>query len=158
MTESGGVDRGRVRVGLLVARFNSMITQQLREGAEASLLEAGVAESSIQVLEVPGAWELPQAARRAADTGRFDALIAIGCVIRGDTAHFDYVAGEACYGLGAVARAVDIPVVFGVLTTENMAQAQERANRSAGNKGHEFATSALEMIDLYEMLPEMGQL
>ncbi len=136
-----------VSVAVLVARFNSVITEELRAGCVEGLIEHGVGEADIHVAYVPGAWELPQAARRAAAAGSFDAIVALGCVIRGETSHFDYVAGEASTGLGAVARSIDVPLIFGVLTTDTMGQAEARAVRTRGNKGRELAVSALAMID-----------
>ena len=137
------------RVALVVARFNSMITEQLLTGARATLADAGIPDEACEVFYVPGAWELPQAARRLGRSGRFHAIVALGCVIRGDTAHFDFVAGGASDGLGAVARELDIPVIFGVLTTENPEQALDRADVMGADKGGEAARSALEMMDLY---------
>ncbi len=136
------------RIALLVARFNNMITEQLLAGAREHLLARGVPEDRITVLYVPGAWELPQAARRIADLGGYDAIVAIGCVIRGETAHFDYVAGQASDGLGRVALTAKIPVIFGVLATENGEQAMERADVLGANKGAEFAQAALDMLRL----------
>ncbi|GMR13297.1 MAG: 6,7-dimethyl-8-ribityllumazine synthase [Gemmatimonadota bacterium] len=136
-----------VRVAVLVARFNSSITDELRAGCIEGLIEHGVAQADIHVGYVPGAWELPQAAITAASAARFDAIVALGCVIRGETSHFDYVAGEAASGLGAVARSIDIPLIFGVLTTDTVEQAEARAARDRGNKGRESALSALGMID-----------
>lgn len=138
------------RVALLVARFNSMVTGQLERGARERLRDAGVRAESVTALYVPGAWDLPQAARRIAATGRYDAIIAIGCVIRGETAHFDHVAGHASDGLGRVALMADIPIVFGVLTTDDVEQAIVRADPRGANKGAEFAEAALEMLTLYE--------
>ena len=138
------------RVALLVARFNSMVTGQLEWGARERLRDAGVRAECITALYVPGAWDLPQAARRVAATGRYDVIIAIGCVIRGETAHFDHVAGHASDGLGRVSLKVDIPIVFGVLTTDDAEQAVARADPSGANKGAEFAEAALEMLTLYE--------
>lgn len=136
-----------VRVAVLVARFNPSITDELRAGCVEGFIEHGVSEADIHVAYVPGAWELPQAARTAAATARFDAVVALGCVIRGDTSHFEYVAGEATTGLGAVARSIDVPLIFGVLTTDTVEQAEARAARTRGNKGRELAVSALGMID-----------
>ena len=119
MAEGSG---GRARIALLVARFNNMVTEQLLTGARDRLLEEGVSEDRIAVFRVPGAWELPQAARGIARSGRFDVIVALGCVIRGETPHFDYVAGNASEGLGQVALASEIPVVFGVLTTDDAQQ------------------------------------
>ncbi len=138
------------RVALLVARFNSLVTGHLERGARERLREAGVAAVSITSLYVPGAWDLPQAAMRVAASGRYDVVIAIGCVIRGETAHFDYVAGHASDGLGQVALTTGIPIVFGVLTTDSAEQAVARADPLGANKGAEFADGALEMLALYD--------
>ncbi len=143
-----------LRIALLVARFNSMVTEQMLEGARQRLLARGLASENIVVLYVPGAWDLPQAARRIADSRRYDAIVAIGCVIRGETAHFDYVAGHASDGLGQVALTAGIPVVFGVLTTDTGEQAMLRANVYGTDKGGEFAESALAMLSLYASHPE----
>ncbi len=146
MSDSG-VARGPA-IALLTADFNNMVTGQLLEGARSRLLARGVTEDRITVLRVPGAWDLPQAAHWIWRSGRFDAIIAIGCVIRGETAHFDYVAGNASEGLGQVARAADIPVVFGVLTTDTAEQALARSDPRAGNRGGEFAEAALTLLAL----------
>lgn len=145
---------GNVRIGLLVARFNNLVTEQLLAGARERLLALGIGEDSVAVNHVPGAWDLPPAARRMADSGRYDAVIAIGCVIRGETAHFDYVAGNASDGLGQVALSADIPVVFGVLTTDNAQQALARADTDGANRGGEFAEAALMLLDLYAAHPD----
>ncbi len=146
-----GVERN-VDVALLVARFNNVFTERLLDGARRKLLEEGVPEDRIAVLRVPGAWDLPQAALKAARSGRYAAIVAIGCVIRGETAHFDHVASHASDGLGRVALETGIPVVFGVLTTENAEQASERADPLEGDRGGEFAEAALSLIELYESL------
>ena len=143
-------------IGLLVARFNNLVTEQLLEGARARLLAEGIPAERIRVLHVPGAWDLPQGARRMADSGEYDAIIAIGCVIRGETSHFDYVAGHASDGLGTVALSAGIPVVFGVLTTDNGQQAMARADAGGANKGGEFAEAALMLLDLYDAHPTDG--
>ena len=143
-----------MRIGLLVARFNNLVTEQLLAGARERLLAEGVPEDKVSVSHVPGAWDLPQAARRMADSGRYDAIIAIGCVIRGETAHFDYVAGNASDGLGQVALSAGIPVVFGVLTTDNAQQAMARADMGGTNRGGEFAEAALTLLDLYHAHPD----
>lgn len=140
------------RVGIIAARFNGDVTGEMLDGCRSALEEFGVEPDAVDVYWVPGSWELPQAARRIAAQTRHDALIALGCVIRGETAHFDYVAHEASSGLGAVAREIDIPLLFGVLTTETPEQAWARASREEGNKGRELALSALHMIGLYEGL------
>jgi len=145
------VGTGR-RVALVVARFNGTITEHLVDGARDCLLRHGVADGDIDLIRVPGAWELPAVAARVAGLHRHDAIIALGCVIRGATPHFDLVAGEASSGLGAVAREQSIPVIFGVLTTDTIEQAVERSGTKAGNKGWDAALSALELINLYGSL------
>jgi 6,7-dimethyl-8-ribityllumazine synthase len=145
-------ERRRGRIAILVARFNSMVTEQLREGAERALAAAGIAEEDVGVFYVPGAWELPQAATRLADRGGWDAIVTLGCVIRGETAHFDFVAGAANDGLGALARNTDIPIIFGVLTTENPEQALDRADIDGADKGGEAARAALDMMELYDRI------
>ncbi len=142
------------RIGIIAAHFNSDVTEEMLEGCQSTLEEFGVDGGAVDVYWVPGAWELPQAARRIAALNRHDALIALGCVIRGETPHFDYVAGEASSGLGAVAREIDIPLLFGVLTTDTPDQAWARASREEGNKGRDLARSALHMIGLYEGLED----
>lgn len=136
----------------MVSRYNGPVTEQLLQGARDCLARHGVDAEDVDVYRVPGAWELPQAVRRIVDLGRHDALVALGCVIRGATPHFEFVAGEAARGLGAVARTAEVPVAFGVLTTDTVEQARERAGTGADNKGWEAALSALEMADLYEGL------
>ena len=142
----------RLRVALLAARFNSLVTEQLLEGAREHLLDQGVSAGRIAVYRVPGAWELPQAAQQIANSGKHDALVAIGCVIRGETAHFELVAAQANEGLGQVALAAPIPVVFGVLATDDAEQAMARASRDAADQGAEFAQAALDMVALYRTL------
>lgn len=143
--------RGR-RFAVVVARFNQDVTDRLLEGARACLEEHGADPDAVEVHWVPGAWELPQAAAWLTERGGLDALITLGCVIRGETPHFEYVSQEATRGLGAVARASDIPVVFGVLTTENHAQAMARAGDGVENKGYEVTLAALEMVELRRRL------
>ncbi|HEV2131204.1 MAG TPA: 6,7-dimethyl-8-ribityllumazine synthase [Longimicrobiaceae bacterium] len=153
MIEHHGQLRGEGRrFGIAIGRFNEFITRQLLAGARDCLLRHGVADEDIEVAWVPGAWEVPAALRRLARTGRFDALIALGAVVRGATPHFDYVAGEAAHGSSAVAAAADLPVSFGVLTTDTLEQAIERAGTKAGNKGWDAALAALEMVDLFARL------
>jgi 6,7-dimethyl-8-ribityllumazine synthase len=150
VTEIQGQIRGEGRrFGIVVSRFNDLITRALLGGARDGLAQHGTAPADIEVVWVPGAWELPGTARRLARSGRYDAVIAIGCVIRGATPHFDYVAGAAATGLAAVGAEVDIPVVFGVLTTETIEQAIERAGTKAGNRGWDAAMTAMEMADVY---------
>ncbi len=149
----GSLVAPNAKIAVVVARFNSFINESLVEGAVDALKRVGqVKEENITLVRVPGAYELPLAARRLADSKKFDAIVALGTVIRGGTAHFEYVAGEASSGLGQVAMQADIPVAFGVLTTENIEQAIERAGTKAGNKGAEAALVALEMINLLDQI------
>ena len=148
----GAVDATGARVAVIVARFHSDITERLLAGALEALREHGAEDNAVDVIHVPGAWELPQTAARAVERGRFDAIITLGCVIRGETPHFDFVCQEATLGLGAVARASHIPVVFGVLTTDDAAQASARAVSGKDNKGYQAAMAALEMISVYRAL------
>lgn len=153
------VDGSARRVGIVVSRFNELITRELLAGAHACLVEHGVDDDDITTAWVPGAWEIPSVLRRMASLGRFDALIGLGAVIRGETAHFDFVAGGAADGSMAVAMEYDIPVVFGVLTTEDLEQAMERAGMHpnsipSDNKGREAALTALEMANLFDRLAE----
>jgi 6,7-dimethyl-8-ribityllumazine synthase len=139
---------GGRRFAIVASRFNELVTERLLAGARACLQNHGVASGDVDVISVPGAWELPIAAKLAADTRQYDAIIALGCVIRGDTPHFDYVAGPAAEGLARVSLAAGIPVAFGVLTTDDTAQALARAGGREGNKGWDAALTALEMADL----------
>jgi len=136
------------RVAILVSRYNELITSRLLEGALACCTEAGIPRAEVDVVWVPGAFELPVAAAAAAGTRRYACLVALGAVIRGDTSHFEYVAGEAARGLNAVAVQHGLPVGFGVLTVDTMQQAVDRAGGSAGNKGHEAAAAALQAADV----------
>ena len=151
--EFSGAPRGQGRrCAVLVSRFNEVITQRLLEGALDALVRHGVAFDDVDVVWVPGAWELPAAARRVAASERYDALVALGAVIRGDTPHFDYVAGEASRGLAAASADFDVPIAFGVLTCDTMAQAEARAGGEHGNKGWDSALAALEMADLFDQV------
>ena len=153
MAELSGVPRGEGRrVGVVVSRFNESITRALLEGALDALVRHGVKFDDIDVLWVPGAWELPLAARAAMSTERYDAIVALGAVIRGDTPHFDYVAGEASRGLADASVEGEIPVGFGVLTCDTMEQAEARAGGAHGNKGWDAALAALEMVELMQQL------
>ena len=136
------------RFGIVVARTNGLVTQRLLDGAVDCLVRHGAADGDITVLKVPGAYELPVVVQAACASKKYDALIALGCVIRGGTPHFEYVAGEASRGLGAAALEAGLPVAFGVLTCDNLEQALERAGAKGGNKGWEAAASAIEMTDL----------
>ena len=136
------------RIALLVSRFNSFVVESLLEGALDTLRRHGADERDLQVVRVPGAYEMPIAAQRLAASKRFEAIIALGAVIRGGTPHFEYVAGECTKGLSQVSLQHDIPIAFGVLTVDTIEQAIERAGTKAGNKGAEAALSAIEMINL----------
>lgn len=149
---SGSPEGTGRRVAVVVARFNEAITQKLLDGALDALTRHGVAYDDIDVLWVPGAWELPFAARRALASDRYDALVALGAVIRGDTPHFDYVAGECARGLAQASAELDFPVAFGVLTCDTMEQAEARSGGAHGNKGWDSALAALEMADLFGRL------
>jgi len=140
------------RIAIVISRFNGNVTGRLLAGARACLLERGVESTSIDEISVPGAWELPQASRWAADRGIYDAIIALGCVIRGETPHFDFVATAAADGLAEVSLGSRVPVTLGLLTTEDMDQALARAGGRYGNKGWEAAEAALEMAALRSLL------
>ena len=147
-TPSGG---GR-RFAVVAARFNESVTSRLVEGALDALTRHGAAYEDIDVIWVPGAWELPPATRRLLVAERYDALVALGAVIRGDTPHFDYVAGEASRGLATASAEFDVPIGFGVLTCDTMEQAEARAGGEHGNKGWDAAMAAMEMADLFQRL------
>ena len=142
------------RVAIVVSRFNQMIGESLLEGARSTLIEKGVAAPDILVARVPGAYELPVAAKVIARGGEYDAVICLGAVVRGETPHFDYVAGEAARGLTEVSLDTERPILFGVLTTDTMQQAVDRAGGRHGNKGEDTALGALEMVNLLDRLRE----
>jgi 6,7-dimethyl-8-ribityllumazine synthase len=153
MPELGGEVNGEGhRFLVLASRFNELVTDRLLEGARACLLQHGVAEGDLDVVRVPGAFELPGAAAAALRSGGYDGLVAVGCVIRGETPHFDYVAGEAARGLQTLALTHDVPIGFGLLTTDTSEQALARAGGEKGNKGWEAALTALEMVGIYGTL------
>ena len=137
-----------IKIGIVVARFNEFITSKLLSGAKDGLVRHEVKEENIDVAWVPGAFEIPLIASKMAGSGRYDAVICLGAVIRGSTTHYDYVCNEVSKGIAAVAMQSGIPVMFGVLTTENIEQAIERAGSKAGNKGYECALGAIEMVNL----------
>ncbi|HYM42469.1 MAG TPA: 6,7-dimethyl-8-ribityllumazine synthase [Steroidobacteraceae bacterium] len=143
--------RGR-RVALVAARFNDLIVDALVQGASATWLERGGAADDLAIVRVPGAFELPLAAARLAGSGRYEAVVALGCVIRGDTPHFEYVAGECARGLQQAALDTGVPIAFGVLTVETLEQARTRAAPGAGNKGAEAMDAALEMAALLKRI------
>jgi 6,7-dimethyl-8-ribityllumazine synthase len=154
VTDFQGTSRApeRLRVAVIVSRYHELVTGKLLDGARRALRDAQVAEAKVDVIWVPGAFELPVAAEAAAATGRYAAIVALGCVIRGETPHFDFVAGEAARGLGNVALAHRVAVGFGLLTTETQAQALARAGGAAGNKGQEAAEAALATADVLTRL------
>ena len=140
---------GGARFALVVSRFNDAITSRLREGARVALLEAGAAEDHVSAFAVPGAFELPQAARCIAETGRYDAIVCLGCVIRGETPHFEYISAAVAHGLMEASGETGVPMAFGVLTTDSWEQAEARAGDGRDNKGFEAAAAALEMAALF---------
>ncbi len=137
-----------IRVGIVASRFNEFITSKLLGGAMDGLLRHGTQEENIQVAWVPGAFEIPLIASRMAKSGKYDAVICVGAVIRGSTSHYDYVCNEVSKGIASVSLETGVPVLFGVVTTENIEQAIERAGTKAGNKGYDCALSAIEMVNL----------
>ena len=151
-TVSGELDASDLRVVIVAARFNDSIVQQLIEGAEDTLRHHGASEKDLVLVRVPGAFELPLAVRTIARSRRYDAVIALAVVIRGETPHFEYVAGECSSGLASIALSEDVPVAFGVLTCDTAKQAQDRAGGKAGNKGVEAASAAIEMVNLLRKL------
>lgn len=147
--EAGSVDG---RLAILVTRWNSFITDNLLKGAINSLQRNGLKNDQIDVVRLPGAFELPMVAKRVAATGNYEAIIALGCVIRGGTPHFEYVSGECTAGLGQVQRDADVPITFGILTVDNVDQAIERSGEGPNNKGEEAALTALEMVRLLQKI------
>ena len=144
------VAREGTRIAVVAARFNEFITSRLLSGCEDGLVRHGVDTRQIDVAWVPGAFEIPVVAQRLAESGRYDAVICLGAVIRGSTSHYDYVCAEVSKGVAQVSLKTGLPVLFGVLTTDNIEQAIERAGTKAGNKGYDCALSAIEMINLLE--------
>ncbi len=140
------------KFALVVSRFNDFITEKLLKGALDALIRSGAADKDLEVVRVPGSFEIPLLAKKMANTKRFDAVICLGAVIRGSTAHFDYVAAEVSKGIAAVAMETEIPIIFGVITTDTIEQAIERAGTKAGNKGWSAAIDAVEMANLCEMV------
>jgi len=141
-----------LKFGIVVSRFNDAIGKELLRGAEDALIRHGVAAADMDIAWVPGVFEIPLIAKRMAEGGRYNAIICLGVVIRGSTAHFEYVAGQAASGIATAALSTGVPVLFGVLTTENIEQAVERAGTKAGNKGAEAAMAAIEMANLLQAI------
>ncbi len=148
----GDLRVGDLRIALVASRFNENVVDRLVAGAVEALVARGAPRSGLELVRVPGAFDLPPVVRRIAASGRFDAVVALGAVIRGETAHFDFVAGECAAGLARVADETGVPVAFGVLTTENEEQALARAGGSEGNKGAEAACAAIELANLLRKL------
>ena len=140
------------RVAVIAARWNGEITDGLLSGAIKALTRHGIDQNNIEIFRVPGAFELPLASQRAARTGRFSAIISLGCVIRGDTPHFDYVCSETTRGIGQVSLNENLPVAFGLLTTDNLEQSLERSGDNSENKGEEAALTALEMLTMLQKM------
>ncbi|MCS5349077.1 6,7-dimethyl-8-ribityllumazine synthase [Staphylococcus aureus] len=141
-----------LKIAIVVSRFNDFITGRLLEGAKDTLIRHDVQENNIDVAFVPGAFEIPFVAKKLAASGNYDAVITLGCVIRGATSHYDYVCNEVAKGVSKVNDQTDVPVIFGILTTESIEQAVERAGTKAGNKGAEAAVSAIEMANLLKVI------
>jgi len=153
MADFTGVPRGEGRrIAVVASRFNESVTTRLAEGAVDALVRHGADFGDVDVCWVPGAWELFMATRRALASGRYDGVVAVGAVIRGDTPHFDFVAGEAARGLAEASREFDAPVTLGLLTTDTLAQAEARAGGDHGNKGWDSALALLEVLDLFDRL------
>ncbi len=149
----GTLNRGeKVRVAIITSRFNSFICERLEEGARDALARHGVPDDQVAVYKVPGAFEIPLVAKKLAASGNYDGVVCLGAVIRGDTPHFDYVAAEVSKGIAAATLETGVPISFGVLTTNTIEQAIERAGTKAGNKGWDAAVSLLEMIDLLQQI------
>ena len=140
------------RFALVVSKYNDLVTQRLQVGALAALAGAGVASGDITVVRVPGAFEIPLAAQHAAESGQYDAIVCLGCLIRGETAHFEYISSAVAHGLTTAAAATGVPMAFGVLTTNSVEEALARAGDGEGNKGHEAAMAAIEMAEVIAQL------
>ncbi len=151
-TIEGKLDASGLKFAIVVARFNSFITERLLDGAMDGIVRHGGKAEDVDVVRVPGSWELPLTVAEVAKTKKYDAILCLGAVIRGDTPHFDYVAGEAAKGVGQVAMQTGVPIAFGVLTTNTVEQAVDRAGAKHGNKGFDAATTAIEMANVLRRL------
>ena len=151
-TFEGNLQGEGIKVGIILGRFNEFIGSKLLDGAKDALIRHGVGEDDIEITWVPGAFEIPLVAKKAAKTGRYDAVITLGAVIRGGTPHFDMVANEVSKGIANVSLDTEVPVIFGILTTDTIEQAIERSGTKAGNKGYDAAMSAIEMANLFKNL------
>jgi 6,7-dimethyl-8-ribityllumazine synthase len=148
----GGLSAAGKRFAIVVSRFNAFITERLLQSAHDGLLRSGAVKKNIQIVRVPGAFEIPSAARALAETGKYDAIICVGCLLRGDTAHYDVIVNEVARGIGQSAQETGVPHAFGVLTCENLEQAIDRAGLKMGNKGFEAAQAAIEMASLTQAI------
>lgn len=158
MADFTGLPRGEGRrIAVVASRFNETVTTRLAEGAVEALVRHGAEFADVDVCWVPGAWELPIATRRLLASGRYDGVVAVGAVIRGETPHFDFVAGEAARGLAEASREFDAPVTLGLLTTDTLAQAEARAGGEHGNKGWDSAVALLEMLDLFDRIEPVDE-
>lgn len=153
---AGQLNVGAERFAVVVSRFNEFITSRLRGGAVDCFLRHGGKDEQLTIVHVPGSFELPFVARRLAETGRYDAIVCLGCVIRGQTSHFEYVAGETAKGIGQVGLTTGVPTTFGVITADTLEQAIDRAGGKAGNKGVDAMLSAIELVNLVGRLPRRG--
>jgi 6,7-dimethyl-8-ribityllumazine synthase len=159
MTEviEGSSSAAGLRFALVVSKYHDFVTDRLQNGAIGALSAASVAATAVTVIRVPGAFEIPIAAQAAAESGRFDAIVCLGCVIRGETPHFDYICSAVAHGLTAAAAATGVPMAFGVLTTNSVEEALARAGEGAGNKGREAAIAAIEMAQVVSELTRSGK-
>jgi 6,7-dimethyl-8-ribityllumazine synthase len=148
----GRLIASKARIGIVVARFNELVTNSLLNGALEALERFGISKNNITIAWVPGAFEIPLVAKQLAQTGQLDAIVCVGAVIRGATAHFEYIASQAASGIANVSLETQIPIIFGILTTDTVEQAIERAGTKAGNKGFDAAQTALEMVDLLQQI------
>lgn len=148
----GKLNGSGLKVALVVSRFNNFITDRLLSGAIDGLVRHGVSENEIDIYRCPGAFEIPAAAKRVIETKKHDVVICLGAVIRGETPHFDYVAGESAKGVGHLSLNSNVPVIYGILTTETVDQAVDRAGGKSGNKGYDAAVAAIEMVNLFKQL------
>ncbi len=149
---TGELTAGGLRLAVVVSRFNSTITERLLQGARDTFLRSGGDEEAFTVVRVPGSFEIPMAALRLAQSGNFDAIVCLGCLIRGETPHFDYLSAEVTRGIGEVALRTGLPVVYGVLTTETVEQALNRSGIKSGNKGSDAVLAAIEMANLFRKM------
>jgi len=151
-TIEGATDASGVKICMVVSRFNELVTESLLAGAVGALRRAGARSEDLTIVRVPGSWELPGVAAQAVASRSFDAVVALGCLIRGDTLHYELIAGQTASELASLQTRAGVPVVFGVLTTDTLEQAMDRAGAKCGNKGAEAAITAIEMVDIYKTL------